>query len=183
MTRAELEKAGFTKEQIDSIMALHGKSIEAIRAQVTEKDAEIAKRDAQLAETAKAIDGFKKLDVEGIKKSADEWKTKFEKEAADRAAFVKQTEKTNTAKEILAGLKPKSKLVEKAALADLMTALDDPKFKAEKWSKDFLEANKEDFGEDKKAGGMRHEDAPKGGSDDAVRRAMGLKPAPAAKND
>lgn len=181
MTRAELEKAGFTKEQIDGIMALHGKSIEAVKAQITEKEAEIAKRDAQLAEAAKAIDGFKKLDVEAIKKSADEWKTKFEKEAADRAAFVKQTEKTNTAKEILAGLKPKSKLVEKAALADLMTALDDPKFKADKWGKEYLEANKDDFGEEKKAGGMEHGQPPASGNDDAVRKAMGLKPAPAAK--
>lgn len=181
MTRAELEKAGFTKEQIDGIMALHGKSIEAVKAQITEKEAEIAKRDAQLAEAAKAIDGFKKLDVEAIKKSADEWKTKFEKEAADRAAFVKQTEKTNTAKEILAGLKPKSKLVEKAALADLMTALDDPKFKADKWGKEYLEANKDDFGDVKKAGGLEHGQPPASGSDDAVRKAMGLKPAPAAK--
>ena len=64
-----------------------------------------------------------------------------------------------------------------------MIALDDPKFKAEKWGKEFTEANKEDFGEAKKDGGMEHGAPAKGDDMAATRKAMGLKELPAAKKD
>jgi hypothetical protein len=191
MTRAELEKAGFTKEQIDGIMAMHGKSIESIKATAEAEDtkhtAEITRINKELKEAAKAIEGFKSLDVEAIKKTADEFKTKFEKEQearakeqADHAAERKANERMNSAKEILAGLKPKSKLVEKAALADILAGMEDPKFKADKWAKSYVEENAADFGEEK-AGGMRHNAPPANDDNAALRKSMGLKPAPVEK--
>lgn len=43
---------------------------------------------AQLAEAGKTIEGFKALDVEGIRKAADEWKAKAEQAEKDAAAQV-----------------------------------------------------------------------------------------------
>jgi predicted nucleic acid-binding Zn-ribbon protein len=175
MKRSELEKLGLSKEHIDAIMAEHGKSVEEHKSAAEAQKAEIDRLSKELSEAGKAIEGFKALKVEDIQKAADEYKAKYEKSEADRAAEKKAAEKNATAREILSGMKPKSKLVEKAALNDLLAALDDPKFKAEKWAKEYAEANAEDFGEPKGSGGMRHEDPPKNDGDDAkIRKAMGL---------
>ena len=46
---------------------------------------------AQLAEANQAIEGFKAMDIDGVKKAADEWKQKFEqaqKDADERIAAI-----------------------------------------------------------------------------------------------
>jgi len=43
---------------------------------------------ASLEEANKAIEGFKAMDIDGIKKAADEWKTKFEKAEKDAAGKI-----------------------------------------------------------------------------------------------
>ena len=178
MKRAELEKLGLTKEQVDAIMAEHGKSVEAIKKEGETSAAEAARLQKELTDASKAIEGFKALDIEGTKKAADEWKSKYEKAQADRETEKKALEKKASATEILSGMKPKSELVKKAAFADLLAAMDDTKFKADKWAKEYTEANASDFGEEKKAGGMRHDAPPDTEDDGALRKAMGL---PAAK--
>jgi hypothetical protein len=178
MKRSELEKLGLSKEQIDAIMAEHGKSVEEHKKGAETLEAETKRLAKELAEAGKTIESFKSLDVEGTKKAADEWKAKFEQSESERAAEKKAAERNMAAREILSGMKPKSKLVEKAALTDLLAALEDPKFKAEKWAKDYTEANSEDFGEPKAAGGMRHESGISDKGDSKIREAMGLKPEP-----
>ena len=42
---------------------------------------------AQLGDANKAIEGFKAMDLEGIQKSADEWKQKYEQDGAERTFF------------------------------------------------------------------------------------------------
>ena len=88
MQRSELEKLGLEKEAIDSIMALNGKDIEAHKAKIAAAEAERDGLKSQLDEAAKAIDGFKALDIEGVKKSADEWKAKAEQAEAARIKEV-----------------------------------------------------------------------------------------------
>ena len=90
MKREELEKLGLEKEAIDSIMALNGKDIEAHKAKIAAAEAERDGLKSQLAEANAAIDGFKALDIEGVKKSADEWKAKAEQAAKDAEAKVYQ---------------------------------------------------------------------------------------------
>lgn len=65
------------------IMAENGKDIEAVKTKtkadeqsLAEQKSEIESLKTQLAEANNAIDGFKELDVEGIKKAAQEWETK-----------------------------------------------------------------------------------------------------------
>lgn len=56
----------------------------------TEKDAAAALQ-TQLAEANTAIQSFKDMDIDGIKKSADEWKQKAEAAEAERQAFEHRT--------------------------------------------------------------------------------------------
>ena len=81
---------------IDSIISENGKDIEATKAKA-DKTQEIENLKSQLSEKDKLIEeanvqieNFKSLDVEGTKKAADEWKTKFEQAAAE--AKTKETE-------------------------------------------------------------------------------------------
>lgn len=80
-----LEGLGITdKETVDKIVAEYGNDIQ------TEKDAAETLR-TQLSEANTQIEGFKSMDVETIKKSAEDWEAKFKKSEADRAAFEHKT--------------------------------------------------------------------------------------------
>ena len=83
MKREDLKTLGLTDEQIDTIMKAHGEDIEKHKSAVDTTKAELARMAEQLAEANKAIDSFKGMDVEGIKKAADEWKAKAEQAAAE----------------------------------------------------------------------------------------------------
>ena len=83
MKREDLEKQGLTKEQIDFIMAENGKDVEAQKAKTTAAEAAAKTATDQLTEANKQIDAFKGMDIEGVKKSAEEWKTKAEAAKAE----------------------------------------------------------------------------------------------------
>ena len=85
MKREFLKNLGLTDEQIDSIMAENGKDIEKHKkdaekaTQIAEKtQEEVEGLKAQLTDANTQIQSFREMDIEGIKKSADEWKTKYE---------------------------------------------------------------------------------------------------------
>ena len=80
-----LEGLGITdKETVDKIVAEYGNDIQ------TEKDAVETLR-TQLSEANTQIESFKSMDVETIKKSAEDWEAKFKQSEADRAAFEHKT--------------------------------------------------------------------------------------------
>ncbi len=80
-----LEGLGITdKETVDKIVSEYGNDIQ------TEKDAVETLR-TQLSEANTQIEGFKSMDVETIKKSAEDWEAKFKQSEADRAAFEHKT--------------------------------------------------------------------------------------------
>lgn len=84
MKREDLKALELADDVIDKIMALHGKGVEAAKATAAALEAERDQLKTQLAEANAAIESFKKLDVDGIRAAADEWKTKAEQ--AERAA-------------------------------------------------------------------------------------------------
>ena len=97
-----LEDLGITdKETVDKIVAEYGNDIQ------TEKDAAETLR-TQLSEANTQIEGFKSMDVETIKKSAEDWEEKFKKSEADRAAFEHKTKISGLVK----GLKLKDDIYE-----------------------------------------------------------------------
>jgi hypothetical protein len=84
MNKEDLIKLGVTDEAvIQSIIVLHGKDIEKHKSDLTATTTELTNTKSQLQEAGMTIEGFKKLDVEGVKKSADEWKEKAEKAEAN----------------------------------------------------------------------------------------------------
>jgi len=107
MKREDLEKQGFTKEQIDFIMAENGKDIEAQKTKLTTTETELAGLKTQLTEANTQIESFKKLDVEGVKKAADEWKVKYETSAAESAKQLAQVKFDHALEGALVGAKAK----------------------------------------------------------------------------
>jgi hypothetical protein len=121
MKREELEKLGLEKEAIDQIMALHGRDIEANKAKAAAIEAERDGLKSQLDEAAKAIEGFKALDIEGVKKSADEWKAKAEQAQKDAEKQVYQVRYESALSDALKASKAKNVKAVRALLneADL----------------------------------------------------------------
>ena len=78
MKREDLAKLGLDDTAIDAVMALNGKAIEANKTAAATATAELETVKTQLTEANKQIEDFKGMDVDGIKKAADEWKSKFE---------------------------------------------------------------------------------------------------------
>lgn len=74
--------APLSKEIIDAIMDENGKDIEAAKKPFADYDT----LKTQLTDANKAIEGFKAMDVDGVKKAADEWKAKYEQAEKDHAA-------------------------------------------------------------------------------------------------
>lgn len=79
-----LKELGLDQAVIDKIMAENGKDIEGAKAKFSDYDS----LKTQLTDANKTIEGFKALDIDGIKKAADDWKAKAEKAEADAAAKI-----------------------------------------------------------------------------------------------
>lgn len=84
---------GLTDEIIDKIMSENGKDIskEQQKAEKSSQELEnlksqLEEKDQLIKDANSQIENFKSLDVEGTKKAADEWKTKFEQTQADLKA-------------------------------------------------------------------------------------------------
>ena len=78
MKREFLKELGIEDEVIDKIMDENGKDIEGLKSQVGTLAADRDGLKEQLAAANEQIEGFKELDVDGIKAKADEWKQKAE---------------------------------------------------------------------------------------------------------
>jgi hypothetical protein len=78
MKRSDLEGLELSKEQVDAVMKLHGVDVEAHKANLEVAKSATASVQEQLDAANVTIEGFKKLDPEAVKKSADDWKAKAE---------------------------------------------------------------------------------------------------------
>lgn len=123
MKRDELKKLlgdQVSDEVIDKIMAENGKDIEKHKA---DNAALITERDglkSQLDDASKQIESFKGMDVEGVKKSADEWKAKAEQAAKDAETQVSKLKFDHALESALTGAKARNA---KAVTALLNTEL------------------------------------------------------------
>lgn len=124
MKREDLKKIeGLSDAAIDSIMALHGQDTDAhkkaLSALETERDqvkAQIESLNTQLAEAGKQIEAFKGMDIESVKKSAEEYRVAAEKAKADAAAQLAALKFDHALESALAGAKAKDAKVVKALL-------------------------------------------------------------------
>ena len=132
MKKEELIALGVDEEVAKKIMAINGTDIENAKAKA-DKTQEIENLKYQLSEKDKLIEeanvqieNFKSLDVEGTKKAADEWKTKYEQSAAEAKTkeeeFNKKLEEQQydfKLNEYVNGQKFTSDFAKKAYLAEL----------------------------------------------------------------
>lgn len=104
------------KEVIDAIMEENGRDIE--NAKKPFADYETIK--SQLAEANKTIEDFKGMDIEGVKKAAEDWKAKAEQAEKDAAARIADMEFDGILKDAITAAKGKNaKAI--AALLDVPT--------------------------------------------------------------
>ena len=91
MKREFLEGLELDKETIDTIMAEYGKTTQGLR---EERD----NLKTQINDANKEIQSYKDMDIDSIKKSAEDWKTKYEEMEANQKAEKEKsirTERTN----------------------------------------------------------------------------------------
>ena len=85
MKREYLEKLGLEKETIDKIMAENGKDIEAEKSKIEAEKSKIEAKEKELetirenlTKANETIESYKEMNIDEIKASADDWKTKYE---------------------------------------------------------------------------------------------------------
>lgn len=117
MKREDLKALGLTDEVIESVMAMNGKAIESHKAAATAAQAELESIKGQLAEANTQIEGFKGMDIEGVKKAADDWKAKYEQAEQDYAAKLATMQFESELDTALAGAKVKNGKAIKALLS------------------------------------------------------------------
>lgn len=127
MNAEDLKKFGLTDEDvIQKIIVAHGKDIERIKADRDTAKTESDALKAQLTEANKAIEAFKGMDIEGVKKSADEWKAKAESAQAEAAAQIAALKFDHALGDALTGAKAKNAKAVKALLnTELLKLADD----------------------------------------------------------
>lgn len=76
------------KEVIDAIMEENGRDIETAKKPFADYD----DLKARLEEAGKTIEGFKDMDIDAIRREADQWKQKAEQAERDAAAKVAEVE-------------------------------------------------------------------------------------------
>lgn len=97
MKREFLKELGLSEEQVNSIMTENGKDIEKhktdlekVKQEATKTVTELEGLKTQLKEANAQIQGFKNLDIEGIKKSVDDWKAKYKEDTEKLKAQIAQ---------------------------------------------------------------------------------------------
>jgi len=116
MNKKQLLDLGLTEELAEQIVVLHGKDIESHKTKLLASQEEATSLKTQLAEAGVTIEGFKKLDIEGVRKSADEWKKTAEKTQADSAAQLSALRFDHALDSALTGAKAKNAKAVKALL-------------------------------------------------------------------
>lgn len=116
MKREDLKALGLADDVIDTIMGLHGKTVEKHKGDLASLTTERDALKTQLTEAGKQIEGFKSLDIEGVKRQADEWKQKAEQAAKDADAKIWQSKFDTAIEKALTGAKAHNPKVAKSLL-------------------------------------------------------------------
>lgn len=179
MNKEFLKEFGLNQDAIDKIMAENGKDVETFRQQVSALGTDKKNLEQQLAGANRQIEDFKGMDVEGIRKAAEEYKAKFEAAEAKARADVEKLQfdyalnaalsgaKARDARAVTALLDMESLKLNNGEIIGLKDQLE--KLKAEK---DFLFEGEGDEGIPRIVKGTNN-NADTGGTD-ALRAAMGL---------
>lgn len=78
MKTEDLKAKGLTDDQITYVMAENGKDLKTLQDENANLKTDISNTKQLLTDANKQIEGYKNMDIESIKKSADDWKQKYE---------------------------------------------------------------------------------------------------------
>lgn len=84
MTKEQLKALGLTDEQIGEVFRLHGLVLNPVKTKLETKETEVETLQGQVKTANETIQDFKKLDLEGIKQEADDYKEKYEQAETKR---------------------------------------------------------------------------------------------------
>jgi len=117
MKTEDLKKLGIEDEDlVKQIFALHGKDIEKFKTDLETTQQENAGLKNQLGEASKTIESFKDLDVEAIKKTADDWKQKAEEAQKNAEGQIKALKFDHALESALRAVKAKNPKAVRALL-------------------------------------------------------------------
>ena len=127
MKREFLEGLSLDKEIIDKIMSEYGKSTEKLKTEAETNSKVTQELKEQLENANKQIQAFKEMDIEGIKKAADEWKEKAETAEREMKEKLSAAEYDSAVKDYFSKINCSSEF----AKAGLMSAFKEKDFKLE----------------------------------------------------
>ncbi len=90
LTAEALEKAGLEPEVLNKIIIEHGKDIEKHKTDLEAAQTTAENLQTQLDEANKQIKGFKEMDIESVKKSAEDWEAKAKTAQQEADEQIKQ---------------------------------------------------------------------------------------------
>lgn len=119
MTKEQLQELGLSEEQISGVFKLNGLAIKAVQEKNTALEQEVADT-KQLLETANTkIEGFADLDVDKIKKEAEDYKTALEKTKLENEARINELKYEAKVKDYLQNYKFASERVKNSIYNDI----------------------------------------------------------------
>lgn len=116
MKKEDLAKLGLDEKVIYQIFAIHGKDLEKMKTSVSQTTAERDTLKTQLTEANQQIESFKGMNIDEIKKNADDYKAKFEQAEKDAATNLSNLKFEHALDGALSSVKAKNPKAVKALL-------------------------------------------------------------------
>nr|DAO98082.1 MAG TPA: minor structural protein [Caudoviricetes sp.] len=143
MKTEDLKNQGLTDEQISFVMSENGKDIEKFKTENETNKTELKSVKEQLKSANETIESYKNMNIEDIKKSADDYKAKFEQSENERKSEIEKLKLTHAIDNALTKAGAKNLNAVKATLDLSNVKLDGDKLLG---FDDFLKNSKEQDG-------------------------------------
>lgn len=182
MKREFLKELGLEDEVIDKIMDENGKDINKSNEKIKTLEAEVNNTKELLTNANKEIDSYKSMDIEAIKKSAEDYKTKFETAEKDYQVKLSQMEYDNKLDKYVGTLNLKNDIYKKEVISRIkekeLKFDGDTLLGGEEFVKGFKEQYAEAFNDTKPKPTFSASTpgTPSNSDENSLRLAMGLKP-------
>jgi len=177
-----LKGLGLTDEQIQSIQAESGKEIQKYKDDNATLKADNDNKQELLENANKEIASYKDMDIEGIKKSAEDYKTKYETAENDYKAKIAEMELNNKLEKYVDTLNLKNDIYKNAIISQIkekeLKFDGDTLLGGEELVKGFKEKYAEAFVDTKPKPTFADSTpgVPSNSNENSLRIAMGLKP-------
>lgn len=119
MKREFLKELGLEDAVIDKIMSENGKDINKSNEKIKTLEAEVSNKNELLNNANTEIASYKEMDIDAIKKSAEDYKTKFENAEKTHKAEIENLKFENKLGEYVNSLNLKNDIYKKAVIDEI----------------------------------------------------------------